>query len=62
MAQSCEWNDTVYEIAFVRDEFVGMNYNLKDFDIVYVGKSISEVGQEFRRTYSDMLYYKSQEP
>ena len=55
MAQSCEWNDTVYEIAFVRDEFVGMNYNLKDFDIVYVGKSISEVGQEFRRTYSDML-------
>lgn len=58
MAQNSERENAVYEIGFVQDAFIGMNYNLKDFNIDYEYKNISEIESIDGTTYSNWLYYK----
>lgn len=50
--------NTKYEIGFYCDDFTGMHYNLKDFNINYIYKNIDELGSDYKVTYSNWLAYK----
>lgn len=58
MESECAEMGSVYEIGFYSDDFTGIHYNLKDFNVDYVYKNIGEMGTEYKLTYSNWLYYK----
>ena len=58
MEKECVEQGINYEIAFYCDDFTGMYYNLKDFNISYVYKSVNELETDYRITYSNWLYYR----
>ena len=59
MGERCQTDDITYQVAFYCDDFTGMVYNLKDYDINFVYTDIADINQEeFHITFSDWLYYK----
>lgn len=58
LQENSENNDKNYLVSFFCDDFTGMFYNLKDYDIQYSYINIADVDQEFKVTFLNRLYYK----
>lgn len=58
MESTSEIKNITYNVAFWCDDFTGMFYNLKDYNINYLYTNINDIGEDFQITFANWLYYK----
>lgn len=58
LGKQSEEDNKIFSIAFYAYDFNGIQYNLKDFNIRYKYIPLEEIGDNYKTTYYNWIYYK----